>query len=49
LDELYVHSRKNLDRDKLILEKDMETKINTIFVDKVECHEDLRKSFSVED
>jgi predicted AAA+ superfamily ATPase len=48
LDESHVRLR-NLDRDKLILEKDIETKTNTIFVDEVECHEGLRKSISVED
>ena len=48
LDESHVRLR-HLDRDKLILEKDIETKTNTIFVDEVECHEGLRKSISVED
>ncbi len=48
MDESQVRLR-NLDRDKLILEKDIETKTNTIFVDEVECHEGLRKSISVED
>jgi len=48
LDESHVRLR-NLDRDKLILEKDIETKTNTIFVDEVECQESLRKSISVED
>ncbi|CAF2429177.1 unnamed protein product [Rotaria sp. Silwood2] len=48
LNESHVRLR-NLDRDKLILEKDIETKTNTIFVDEVECHEGLRKSISVED
>jgi hypothetical protein len=48
MDEAQVRLR-NLDRDKLILEKDIETKTNTIFVDEVECHEGLRKSISVED
>jgi len=48
LNESHVRLR-NLDRDKLILEKDIETKTNTIFVDEVECHEGLRKSISIED
>ncbi|CAF0882203.1 unnamed protein product [Adineta steineri] len=48
LDESHVRLR-NLDRDKLILEKDIETKTNTIFVDEVECHEGLRKSILIED
>ncbi|CAF1010171.1 unnamed protein product [Adineta steineri] len=48
LNESHVRLR-NLDRDKLILEKDIETKTNTIFVDEVECHEGLRKSILIED
>ncbi|CAF0841240.1 unnamed protein product [Adineta steineri] len=48
LDESHVCLR-NLNRDKLILEKDIETKTNTIFVDEVECHEGLRKSILIED
>ncbi|CAF4990485.1 unnamed protein product [Rotaria sp. Silwood1] len=40
---------RNLNLDKLILEKDIETKTNTIFVDEVECHESLRTLISVED
>ncbi len=48
LNESHVRLR-NLDRDKLILEKDIETKTNTIFVDEVECHEGLRKSVLIED
>lgn len=48
LNETHVRLR-NLDRDKLILEKDIQTKTNTIFVDEVECQEGLRKSISVED
>ncbi|CAF0896071.1 unnamed protein product [Adineta steineri] len=47
-DESHVCLR-NLDRDKLILEKDIETKTNTIFVAEVECHEGLRKSILIED
>ncbi|CAF0738398.1 unnamed protein product [Didymodactylos carnosus] len=48
LDEAHVRL-KNLDRDKLILEKDIETKNNTIFVDEVECHQGLRKAISIVD
>jgi len=48
LDKSHVRLH-NLDHDKLILEKDIQTKINTIFIDEVECHEGLRKSISVED
>ncbi len=48
MNESHVRLR-NLDRDKLILEKDIETKSNTIFVDEVECQEGLRKSVLIED
>lgn len=48
LDESNVRLR-NLDRQRLILEKDLQTKTNTIFVDEVECHEGLRKSIAIED
>ncbi|CAF0720398.1 unnamed protein product [Adineta steineri] len=48
LDESHVRLR-NLEHDKLILEKDIETKTNIIFVDEVEYHEGLRKSILIED
>ncbi|CAF3908495.1 unnamed protein product [Rotaria magnacalcarata] len=38
LDESHVRLR-NFDRDKLVLEKDIETKTITIFFDEAECHE----------
>jgi predicted AAA+ superfamily ATPase len=48
LDESHVRLR-NLDHDKLILEKDIESKTNTIFIDEIKCHEGSRESIRVKD